>query len=110
MRRSVIIPAAPVVPQHNDGRILPIRAGAERIDDFRYPARPAVAAACRVIGVEERRYHPRDRRKRAGFDVGKDDGFLGLKSRQAVKAMQVKYGLPADSYPTAELLARMRGG
>jgi hypothetical protein len=24
--------------------------------------------------------------------------------------MQVKYGLPADSYPTAELLARMRGG
>jgi hypothetical protein len=24
--------------------------------------------------------------------------------------MQVKYGLPADSWPTAELLARMRGG
>jgi hypothetical protein len=47
---------------------------------------------------------------RAGFDVGKIDGFLGLKTRQAVKAMQVKYGLPADSYPTAELLARMRGG
>jgi peptidoglycan hydrolase-like protein with peptidoglycan-binding domain len=33
---------------------------------------------------------------------------MGLKTRQAVKAMQVKYGLPADSYPTAELLARMR--
>src|ERR1700734_1535041 len=47
---------------------------------------------------------------RAGFDVGKIDGFAGLKTRQAVKAMQVKYGLPADSYPTAELLARMRGG
>ena len=28
----------------------------------------------------------------------------------AVKAMQIKYGLPADSWPTAELLARMRGG
>jgi hypothetical protein len=28
----------------------------------------------------------------------------------AVKAMQLKYGLPADSYPTAELLARMRTG
>ena len=38
------------------------------------------------------------------------DGFLGLKTRQAVKAMQLKYGLPADSYPTAELLARMRSG
>ncbi len=47
---------------------------------------------------------------RAGFDVGKIDGFAGLKTRQAVKAMQIKYGLPADSYPTAELLARMRGG
>jgi hypothetical protein len=23
--------------------------------------------------------------------------------------MQIKYGLPADSWPTAELLARMRG-
>ena len=47
---------------------------------------------------------------RAGYDVGTIDGFLGLKTRQAVKAMQVKYGLPADSYPTAELLARMRAG
>ncbi len=47
---------------------------------------------------------------RAGYDVGKVDGFLGLKSRQAVKAMQIKYGLPADSYPTAELLARMQAG
>ena len=46
----------------------------------------------------------------AGYDVGAIDGFLGLKTRQAVKAMQTKYGLPADSYPTAELLARMRTG
>ncbi len=45
---------------------------------------------------------------RAGYDVGKIDGFLGEKSREAVKAMQIKYGLPADSYPTEELLARMR--
>jgi lytic murein transglycosylase len=47
---------------------------------------------------------------RSGFDVGKVDGVLGQQSRTAVKAMQVKYGLPADSWPTAELLARMRGG
>jgi peptidoglycan hydrolase-like protein with peptidoglycan-binding domain len=47
---------------------------------------------------------------RAGYDVGAIDGLLGLKTRQAVKAMQIKYGLPADSYPTAELLARMRAG
>ena len=46
----------------------------------------------------------------AGYDVGAVDGFLGLKTRQAVKATQTKYGLPADSYPTAELLTRMRTG
>ena len=45
---------------------------------------------------------------RAGYDVGAIDGFLGLKTRQAVKAMQIKYNLLADSYPTTELLARMR--
>jgi lytic murein transglycosylase len=47
---------------------------------------------------------------RAGYDVGKVDGVLGQQSRTAVKAMQVKYGLPADAWPTAELLAKMRGG
>jgi lytic murein transglycosylase len=46
---------------------------------------------------------------RAGFNVGKVDGVLGQQSRIAVKTMQAKYGLPADSWPTAELLARMRG-
>jgi peptidoglycan hydrolase-like protein with peptidoglycan-binding domain len=46
---------------------------------------------------------------RAGFNVGKIDGVMGQQSRTAVKAMQIKYGLPADSWPTAELLARMRG-
>ncbi|HEY0331366.1 MAG TPA: lytic murein transglycosylase [Rhodopseudomonas sp.] len=47
---------------------------------------------------------------RAGFNVGKVDGVMGQQSRSAVKAMQIKYGLPADSWPTAELLSRMRGG
>jgi len=46
---------------------------------------------------------------RAGYDVGKVDGVMGQQSRSAVKAMQIKLGLPADSWPTAELLARMRG-
>jgi len=43
-----------------------------------------------------------------GHEVGKIDGFLGLKSRAAVKAEQIKLGLPADSYPTPELVARLR--
>jgi lytic murein transglycosylase len=45
-----------------------------------------------------------------GFDVGKIDGILGQLSRTAVKAMQVKFGLPADSWPTAELLAALKSG
>ena len=47
---------------------------------------------------------------RQGFNVGKIDGVLGQQSRIAVKTVQVKYGLPADSWPTEDLLARMRGG
>jgi lytic murein transglycosylase len=46
---------------------------------------------------------------RSGYNVGKVDGVMGQQSRSAVKAMQIKFGLPADSWPTAELLARMRG-
>jgi lytic murein transglycosylase len=46
---------------------------------------------------------------RAGFNVGKVDGVLGQLSRTAVKQMQLKYGLPADSWPTAELLVKMGG-
>ena len=46
---------------------------------------------------------------RRGHDVGKIDGFLGLKSRAAVKAEQIKLGLPADSYPTPELVQRLQG-
>ncbi len=43
-----------------------------------------------------------------GYDVGKLDGIMGQKTRVAVKAMQIKFGLPADSYPTLELLERLR--
>jgi lytic murein transglycosylase len=46
--------------------------------------------------------------ERRGFDIGRTDGILGLKSRSAVREMQIKLGLPADSWPTAELLNRLR--
>jgi lytic murein transglycosylase len=42
-----------------------------------------------------------------GYDVGKSDGKIGAGTRAAVKAEQIKAGLPADSYPTAELLSRL---
>lgn len=45
---------------------------------------------------------------RRGFPVGEPDGKLGAGSRAAVKAAQIKFGLPADSYPTADLIERLR--
>ncbi len=45
---------------------------------------------------------------RRGYDVGKIDGILGSKSRNAIREMQKKYGFAADGYPTPELLARLR--
>lgn len=45
---------------------------------------------------------------RMGYDVGKIDGKLGALSRAAVKSVQIKFGLPADSWPTPELLNRLR--
>lgn len=43
-----------------------------------------------------------------GFDVGEPDGKLGSGTRKAVKAVQLKLGFPADSYPTPELLNALR--
>ncbi|HEU4476046.1 MAG TPA: lytic murein transglycosylase [Methyloceanibacter sp.] len=45
-----------------------------------------------------------------GFDVGKIDGVVGAASRNAIRTMQAKYGLPADGYPSAALLGRLRAG
>src|ERR1700730_769426 len=47
---------------------------------------------------------------KAGYNVGGADGKLGIARPQAIRAMQIKFGLPADSYPTAELLTRLRAG
>ncbi|HXW24170.1 MAG TPA: lytic murein transglycosylase [Xanthobacteraceae bacterium] len=45
---------------------------------------------------------------RRGFSTEKPDGKLGLTTRAGVRAAQVKLGLPADAYPTAELIERLR--
>jgi hypothetical protein len=46
---------------------------------------------------------------RRGYDVGKVDGVIGLKTREAVKDVQQKLGLPADSYPDETLLRKLGG-
>ncbi len=42
-----------------------------------------------------------------GYDVGKIDGILGAGTRAAVQAEQARLGLPADAWPTADLLNRL---
>ena len=45
-----------------------------------------------------------------GYNVGKIDGIIGLQTRAAVKDVQMKLGLPADSYPDTALLAKLTAG
>lgn len=45
-----------------------------------------------------------------GHHVGRVDGITGAATRAAVKVEQMRLGLPADSYPTPELLAALRAG
>jgi lytic murein transglycosylase len=42
-----------------------------------------------------------------GHDVGKVDGILGAGTRDAVQKEQRRLGLPADAWPTAELLDQL---
>ena len=42
-----------------------------------------------------------------GYDVGGIDGILGEKTREAVQTEQARLGMPADAWPTADLLARL---
>jgi lytic murein transglycosylase len=44
-----------------------------------------------------------------GYDVGKVDGKIGALTRSAIRQAQIKYELPADAYPSLELLEKMRG-
>lgn len=45
--------------------------------------------------------------KARGHDVGKVDGILGAKTREAVQREQQRLGLPADAWPTPALLSRL---
>jgi lytic murein transglycosylase len=47
--------------------------------------------------------------QRAGFTHDTPDGRLGQSTRTAVRAAQVKLGLPADSYPSLELISALEG-
>ena len=42
-----------------------------------------------------------------GYDVGDVDGILGAKTRTAIQDVQQRLGLPADAWPTPDLLDRL---
>ncbi|WP_420962683.1 lytic murein transglycosylase [Brucella sp. IR073] len=42
-----------------------------------------------------------------GYDMGKIDGVFGVATRDAVRAEQLRLGMPADSWPTVELLNKL---
>ncbi len=60
-----------------------------------------------VLAQDEAKELQRQLKKR-GFDVGEIDGKIGASTRAAVKAMQIKLGFPADSFPTPELIAALQ--
>jgi lytic murein transglycosylase len=76
----------------------------------RFDGAPKVSsgrAAVASLGVAETR-ELQGLLARRGYDVGGIDGTIGAQTRAAVKDVQMKLGLPADSYPDAEFLQRLR--
>ncbi|MEP3783461.1 lytic murein transglycosylase [Ascidiaceihabitans sp.] len=45
--------------------------------------------------------------QKRGYDVGKVDGILGARTRDAVQKEQQRLGLPADAWPTPALLKKL---
>jgi hypothetical protein len=56
-----------------------------------------------ALGAEQMRALQTKLRAR-GHDVGKIDGILGAGTRDAVQKEQQRLGLPADAWPTLQLL------
>jgi lytic murein transglycosylase len=44
------------------------------------------------------------------IDAGVPDGRLGTATRNAIRQAQLRFGMPADAYPSLELLERLRHG
>ena len=74
------------------------------------PLNRAGAAAIVPLTTEQMANLQRALIKQGYEGVGEVDGKFGAGTRAATKKAQMKYGLPADSYPTTQLIERLRGG
>jgi lytic murein transglycosylase len=68
---------------------------------------PALKRGSAEAPSREQVQEAQKRLKALGYDVGKADGVIGAQTRAAVKAVQQKLGLPADSYPDPTFLAAL---
>jgi lytic murein transglycosylase len=68
------------------------------------------AAAVAPLSTEQIMELQRLLTKQGYEGVGEVDGKVGNGTRGATRKAQIKVGLPADSYPTAELIERLRAG
>ncbi len=69
---------------------------------------PVFAAGNPDPALNEAQMKDLQRRLQArGHDVGAVDGILGAMTRRAVQAEQRRLGLPADAWPTVDLLRRL---
>ena len=73
-------------------------AGAPRLDPGNPPA---------ILSAKDMR-EVQERLNAMGYAAGDPDGRLGEITRAGVKQAQLKFGLPADGYPTKELLQLLR--
>ena len=69
---------------------------------------PVYDAGSPDTGLDRDQMRQLQRRLEAlGHDVGGVDGILGAKTRAAVQKEQARLGLPADAWPTPELINRL---
>ena len=61
-----------------------------------YPSRDAIHFPSLQAALNQR-----------GFDSGAPDGVMGPTTRGAIRGYQRSIGLPADGYPTLDLLQRL---
>jgi peptidoglycan lytic transglycosylase B len=61
----------------------------------------------RALTAEER-HEVQQRLAGRGFDVGEPDGQFGTRTRNAIRAFQVRAGLVPDGFPSSDLLDRLR--